>query len=214
LIAAIWVAKTSYCSYRTLVTFYWKAKNYYLFYPLIVLFIALMSSLTFFLFWLLIMSYISIYYWILSAYFIGVILLGGGMVFFIEFARFFYLLTPLVYFAISLSSFTSFTGFIYFISYFGIYFTIYFGGYLGWRTYYFLFIWLELLGGILFWEFLGYRTCFMFWGGGFWGFWGLFFVFDPFCYLLVYYFLIAFALYIFWMFSLPPYFLTSILFLL
>lgn len=77
------------------------------------------------------MSYISIYSWILSAYLIGVILLGGGMVFFIEFARFFYLLTPLVYFAISLSSFTSFTGFIYFISSFGIYFTIYFGGYLG-----------------------------------------------------------------------------------
>lgn len=151
----MWVANTSSCSYRTLVTFYWKAKNSYLFYPLIVLFIALMSSLTFFLFWLLIISSISIYSWILSAYFIGVILLGGGIVFLIEFARFFSLLIPVDYFAISLSSFTSFTGFIYFISYFGIYLTIYFGGYLGWSTYYFLFIWFELLGGILFWEFFG-----------------------------------------------------------
>jgi hypothetical protein len=67
----------------------------------------------------------------LSAYLIGVILLGGGIVFFIELARFFYLFTPLGYFAISLSSFTSLTGFIYFINYFGISLTIYFGGYLG-----------------------------------------------------------------------------------
>jgi lipoate-protein ligase A len=67
----------------------------------------------------------------LSAYFIGVILLGGGIVFLIELALFFSLLIPVDYFAISLSSFTSFTGFISFISYLGIYLTIYFGGYLG-----------------------------------------------------------------------------------
>jgi hypothetical protein len=137
--------------------------------------------------------------------------LGGGIVFFIELARFFYLFTPLGYFAISLSSFISLTGFIYFINYFGISLTIYFGGYLGWGTYYFLLIWLELFGGILFWEFLGSRTCFMFWGGGFGG---LFFVLDPFGSLLASYFLIAFALYIFWIFYLPPSFFTSILFLL
>jgi hypothetical protein len=44
------VANTYSCSSSTLVTFSWKAKNSYLLSPLIVLFIALMSSRTFFLF--------------------------------------------------------------------------------------------------------------------------------------------------------------------
>ena len=51
LMAAIWVAKTYYCSSRTEDTFYWKAKNYYLLSPRIVFFMALMSSLIFFCFW-------------------------------------------------------------------------------------------------------------------------------------------------------------------
>jgi hypothetical protein len=50
LMAAMWVANTYSCSSSTLVTFSWKAKNSYLLSPLIVLFIALMSSRTFFLF--------------------------------------------------------------------------------------------------------------------------------------------------------------------
>jgi len=43
LMAAMCVAKTSYCSSSTLVTFYWNAKYYYLLSPRIVRFIALMS---------------------------------------------------------------------------------------------------------------------------------------------------------------------------
>jgi hypothetical protein len=54
--AAMWVANTSSCYSSTLVTFSWNAKYYYLLSPRIVRFIALMSSRTFFLFWLLIMS--------------------------------------------------------------------------------------------------------------------------------------------------------------
>lgn len=48
LIAAICVANTSSCSSNILVTFYWKAKYYYLFRSFIVFFIKLTSSFTFF----------------------------------------------------------------------------------------------------------------------------------------------------------------------
>ena len=76
------------------------------------------------------------------------------MVFFMELARFF----SLFYLGCSLGS-----SLISFITSFGAYFGTYFGGSLGCGTsYFFVTTVLELFGGILFCEFLGSRTCFIF----------------------------------------------------
>jgi hypothetical protein len=72
----------------------------------------------------------------------------------------------------------------YFI-YFGASLTTYFGGSLGWGGYYFLFIKLELFGGILFCIFFGSSICFTFCKPLF-----KFFVLDT----VISYFLIAFSL--------------------
>ncbi len=131
---------------------------------------------------------------------LGVIVLGGGIVFFIELARFFYLFyfgNYFIYFT-SFVYFTSFISFNYFVSFpKGI------GAYFGWGIYYFLFGAFELFGGILFCEFLGYSTCFMFCRAALG-----FLVLDP----VFSSFLMTFALYIFCMLSFTAYFLASILF--
>lgn len=135
------MANTYSCYSKTEVTFSWKAKNSSLFYPLIVRFMALISSLTFFLFWVIISS-ISISYWILSA---SLFELGLTAItpFLMELARF-----------LSLFSNASFGTSFYFASYF-IYFGISFGGSrgCGCGCSYFLGCRLELFGGILFCEF-------------------------------------------------------------
>ena len=172
-IAAICVANTSYCSSSTELTFSWNAKNSYLLSPLMVLFMAEISSLTFFCFWFLAASSIYISYAIQSFSFEGVCL-GWIVGFLIEFALLFFYLIETVSLSLAIS--------------FGIYLG---GGSLG--TYSFLLLLLVFaefitFGAILLCEFLGSRICFWFWS-------------LLFCYsflLLCYSFLILPALYILW----------------
>ncbi len=139
------VANTSSCSYRTEVTFYWKAKYYYLLSPRIVRFIAFISSFTFF--FCSRTNYYSIYSAIQSFYLAGTGL-TGIVGFFIELTRF----------CLSFTEIDSFSLFCYR--------GISFGGSLGWGGSSRLLFWAELItfGGILFCEFLGYKICFTFWG--------------------------------------------------
>ena len=139
------MAKTSYCSSRTELTFSWKAKNYSLFSPRIVRFMAEMSSFTFFcLFARASSAWISSS--IQSFSFEGVYF-GFTTCFLIEFARLFFSLIDIVSFSLATS------------------FVIYLGGYLG--TYYLLLAEFIDFGAILLWEFFGSRICFWFW---FWWF--------------------------------------------
>jgi len=192
-IAAMWVAKTSYCSSSTLVTFSWNAKYSYLLSPRIVLFIALISSLILRLFCSTTMSYNSIYSSIFSVSFTGA---GCGfwltlIDFLIEFIRF---LSFPVYFSGN-GSFTDRVSWSLVIS---------FGGSLGMG-------WLLALGGILLCEFLGYKPCFWFCG----------ILFEcisavtvPFLLLLLSSFLIFLILSVLWIFSLILSFFNSMLLLL
>lgn len=148
LMAAMWVAKTSSCSSRTEVTFSWKAKKSSLLSPLIVRFMALMSSFTF---------------WCLSSFAASSSISSAIQSFYLEGAGFkatvgFFIELERPPFSFSRTDKDSFS--------FAISLGTSLGGYLGCGGSSLL-LWaaeVMTLGGILFWEFFGYKICFIFCG--------------------------------------------------